>query len=199
MKVSVISGKAAHAVFFPIPNNDEVTSHPVNDWKKRRASERVGPSCWEMWWMGMSLKVFLTQIQSTALTSSVHENDKWKEPQHQCLLSLVCPCSAAWRRCSIIRVPASSWEQGDKAATWVVLLLSPRSSILVKRWYFLSFVLCTSCSLRNSNSSFLFSDSLRKFCQSAPFEIAIFAETLVRFPSHEFVTWCLYPRPHLLL
>ena len=42
MKVSVISGKAAHvfhAVFFPIPNIADVTSHPVNEWKKRRASD----------------------------------------------------------------------------------------------------------------------------------------------------------------
>ena len=51
MKVSVTSGKVAqafHAVFLPIPNIAKVTSHPVNEWKKRSAWQRWGPSCWEM-------------------------------------------------------------------------------------------------------------------------------------------------------
>ena len=39
MKVSVTSGKVAHAfhaVFLPIPNFANLTSHPVNEWKKRK-------------------------------------------------------------------------------------------------------------------------------------------------------------------
>ena len=39
-KVSVTSGKvvhAFHAVFLSIPNIADVTSHPVNEWKKRSA------------------------------------------------------------------------------------------------------------------------------------------------------------------
>ena len=43
MKVSVTSGKVAQAffaVFLPIPNIADVTSHPLNEWKKRSAWQR---------------------------------------------------------------------------------------------------------------------------------------------------------------
>ena len=43
MKVSVTSGKVAHAfhaVFLPTPNIADVKSHPVNEWKKRSAWQR---------------------------------------------------------------------------------------------------------------------------------------------------------------
>ena len=43
MKVSVISGKVArafHAVILPISNIADVTSHPVNEWRKRSAWQR---------------------------------------------------------------------------------------------------------------------------------------------------------------
>ena len=47
--VSVRSGYACHAaqaVFFPIPRNDDVVSHPVNEWNSRHDSDLSGPSVW---------------------------------------------------------------------------------------------------------------------------------------------------------
>ena len=48
-KVSVISGNAIHAlyaVFFTTPNMDEVTSQPVNEWKRGSVLQVQGPMPW---------------------------------------------------------------------------------------------------------------------------------------------------------
>ena len=89
MEVSVTSEMAHtfHAVFLPIPNIADVTSHPVNEWKKRSAWQRWGPSCWEMWWIGISVNGFPDPIQSTALTVLADDSNWWEELPHPCPLS----------------------------------------------------------------------------------------------------------------
>ena len=125
MKVSVTSGKAAHAVhtvFLSIPKVDDVTSHLVNEWGKKRASEYRGPSCWVMVWIEMSLNVFFPKSCAQLRQFQFIKDGK----NHH--ISVHYPFSVAWCRCSIIRVSASSWES-DKS---VSLLLSTMPSFVVK-------------------------------------------------------------------
>ena len=115
-----VSCNAFHPVFLPIPYIADTTSCPVSTWKRGSAWHFWGPSIPEMSWIGISLYAFpdpkpihssespnswnRVMASTTTSLSTVHR------------LALVWPCSAAWRKCNIIRVSASSSWHGDKAS-----------------------------------------------------------------------------------
>ena len=89
------------------------------------------------------------------------------------------PCSAAWRKCSIIHVSDSSCWQGDRDARSISQLLSTMFPFILKTWYFASAMWFWSFWLMNWETWTLFWLYPRSFYHYSPFSKDIVGETRV--------------------
>ena len=133
--------KVMHSMlsFFLIPNMNEVTSHPVNAWNNRRDWQRRGPSCSHITWIGISLKCF--PVPMPTHNSAKSSWLKWSMARTTTSVSTVLiyvflwPFCAAWFKCSISLVSASSCWLGARFVISVCLLLRTDSALVVRRRY----------------------------------------------------------------